>query len=208
MTASLFAPEQLPIARPPITLPGYWPFKGLEPGSYRLIMADPAWSFENWSVKGEKKNAKAKYRCMPLDDIKRLPVRLLAAPDCVLWLWATNPMLDQAFEVIRAWGFTYKTGGSWEKMTKNGKQSFGPGYILRTSNEPYLIATVGKPKTSKRVRTSFRGYVRGHSRKPLEGYRHAEELMLHQGPMLELFSRETQPGWDVWGDEVGKFDAA
>lgn len=110
-----------------------WPFGGMRMFGYGLIMADPAWKFNNWSAKGEHKNASAKYDCMPLSAIKALPVNMLAAGDCVLWLWATNPMLPDAIDVMRAWGFNYVTAGTWVKTTVTGKPFFGTGYWLRSS---------------------------------------------------------------------------
>jgi N6-adenosine-specific RNA methylase IME4 len=181
-------------------------FEGLTPLRYGLIMADPAWSFDNWSAKGEKKNAKAHYRCMPLADIKALPVNHLAAPDCLLWLWATNPMLPQALETMAAWGFTFKTAGVWHKRTVHGKTAFGPGYILRGASEPFLIGTIGKPKTTNSVRTVIEGVVREHSRKPEEAYEAAERLVPDVW-RCELFSRQQRPGWTVWGNETEKFSA-
>ena len=88
-------------------------------GGYGLIMADPPWSFNNYSKKGEAKNAKAQYECRDLDWIKSLPVSQLAAKDCLLWLWATNPLLPDCLGVLTAWGFTFKTAGTWVKMTKH-----------------------------------------------------------------------------------------
>jgi N6-adenosine-specific RNA methylase IME4 len=101
-----------------------WPFGDMAPFSYDLIMADPPWAYENWSNKGEHKNASAKYNCMALEDIMSLPIGHLASPNSVLWLWATNPMLPQALETLEAWGFTYKTAGHWSKKTKHGKQAY------------------------------------------------------------------------------------
>jgi 5-methylcytosine-specific restriction endonuclease McrA len=69
-------------------------------GGFDLICADPPWSFENWSKAGEVKNAKAQYDCTPLEWIKSLPVAALAANDCLLWLWATNPMLPHEIDHI------------------------------------------------------------------------------------------------------------
>lgn len=175
--------------------------------SYGLIVADPPWSYENWSEAGEYKNASAKYDCMSLDDIKKLPVGHLAAPDCVLWLWATNPLLREAFEVLDAWGFQYKTGGHWSKKTKGGKQAFGTGYILRCSGDPFLIATNGNPWTAKNVRSVVEWPVREHSRKPDEAFTAAEHLCGDVN-RLELFSREPRDGWDVFGNEVHKFEGA
>lgn len=181
-----------------------WPFGDLMPLRYGLIMADPPWSFDNWSAAGEAKNAKAHYGCMPLDWIKALPVSQLAAGDCLLWLWATNPMLPQAVEVLAAWGFTFKTAGTWVKRSRTGKLAFGTGYVLRSANEPFLIGTVGRPRTSRSVRSVIEGPVREHSRKPDEAFAAAETLVPGV-PRLELFSRESRTGWDTWGNERAKF---
>src|SRR5262249_41716388 len=78
---------------------------------YRVICADPPWTFGTWSDRGKGRSAEAHYDCMTLADIKALPVGDWAAPDCLLLLWATDPLLERALEVIRAWGFTYKTLG-------------------------------------------------------------------------------------------------
>jgi len=174
---------------------------------FDLIMADPPWAFDNWSAKGETKNAKAQYECMPLADICALPVGELASGDCVLWLWATNPMLREAFAVIDAWGFTFKTAGTWCKRTRHGKLAFGTGYILRCANEPFLIATTGKPTTTRSVRSVVEGPVREHSRKPDEAFA-AAEAMMPDARRLELFSRQPRPGWSVWGNEADKFAEA
>ncbi|WP_375553380.1 MT-A70 family methyltransferase [Roseovarius mucosus] len=169
---------------------------------YGLIMADPPWSFDNWSRAGEAKNAKAQYDCTPLDWIKALRVADLAAPDCLLWLWATNPMLPQAIEVMAAWGFTFKTAGHWSKKTVNGKQAFGTGYILRCASEPFLIGTIGNPKCARNVRSVVEGPVREHSRKPDEAFAAAEALV-PDARRIELFSRQERAGWDVMGDQIG-----
>ncbi|CUW88110.1 MT-A70 family methyltransferase [Agrobacterium genomosp. 2] len=187
--------------------PELWPFGDLPPFSFDLIMADPPWLYKLRSEKGEGKSAQAHYKCMPLDEIKAMPVLDLASENCLLWLYATNPMLPQGLEVLKAWGFEFATAGSWEKITRHGKQSFGGGYIFRSSNEPILIGTRGEPKTTKSVRSSFRGLARGHSVKPEEGYRQAEKLMPN-ARRLELFSRTNRKGWTVWGDETGKFGEA
>lgn len=170
---------------------------------YGLIMADPPWSFAVRSAKGQAKSPEAHYGCMSAECIKSLSVGHLAAPDCVLFLWATNPLLPLAFEVMDAWGFTFKTAGHWSKKTKHGKQAFGTGYILRCAGEPFVIGTIGNPKVSRRVRSVIEGPVREHSRKPDEAFAAAEELCgdVHR---LELFSRQSRDGWDSFGDEVDK----
>lgn len=184
-----------------------WPFEPLQPFSYDLIMADPPWQFETYSDKGHEKAAQKHYQCESLETIKALPVGHLAASDCLLWLWATNPMLDQAFEVVRAWGFRFVTAGTWVKTTANGKIAFGTGYRLRCANEPFLIATNGNPDTAKNVRSVVMGPVREHSRKPEESFAAAESLM-PGARRLELFSRQSREGWDTWGNEATKFDEA
>ena len=191
-----------------------WMFSPLAPLSYDLIMADPPWRYKNWSAKGEHKNASAHYACMDIEAIKALPVHQLAAPHCLLWLWATNPMLDQAMDVLKAWGFTFVTAGTWVKQSSTGRKlAFGTGYVLRSANEPFLIGKIGKPRTSRAVRSVVMAPVREHSRKPDSAFESARTLIEPQcGDMpprlLELFSRQPRPGWDVWGDEVHKFDEA
>ena len=172
---------------------------------FDLIMADPPWQFQTRSPKGiTAKGAGGQYRCRSLDWVKALPVSDLAANNCLLWLWATNPMLPQALEVMTAWGFAFKTAGHWAKRTRHGKLAFGTGYIFRCAGEPYLIGTRGKVSTTRSVRSVIEGPVREHSRKPDEAYSAAEAL-LPDARRLELFSRQVRAGWTVWGDEVDRF---
>lgn len=168
-------------------------------------MADPPWLFSTRSNKGvTAKGAGGQYALMTLDDIMSMPVSTLAADDAILWLWATNPMLREAFSVMDAWGFKFKTAGHWVKRTKHGKLAFGTGYILRCAGEPFLIGTRGAPKTSRSVRSVIAGPIREHSRKPDEAFDAAEKL-LPNVRRLELFSRQQRPGWSVWGNETTKF---
>lgn len=190
-------------------------------------MADPPWSYDMRSEKGYAKAPEAQYSTMPLDAIKALPVEALAATDCLLWLWAVNPQLPQAMDVLRAWGFTFKTAGTWLKRSKHGKVAFGTGYILRSANEPFLIGTRGSPKTTRGTRSAIitdaaqelmemgivpkvvvtiEAVAREHSRKPDEAYLACEELM-PGARRLDLFSRQRRDGWTSWGDEAGKFEA-
>lgn len=173
---------------------------------YDFIMADPPWLFEAWSVDGNEKNAIAKYDCMGLDGIKSMRVGDIASRDCLLWLWATNPMLPQAIEVLQAWGFEFKTAGHWSKKTVHGKQAFGTGYILRSSGEPFLIGTMGNPVCARNVRSVIEGPVREHSRKPEEAYEAAERLMPNARRM-DFFSRQERAGWDCFGNQTEKFEA-
>lgn len=182
-----------------------WPWGSLEAHSYDFIMSDFAWEFALRSSKGEGKSAQAQYRCMSLEQIKALPVLDLCAENSLHWMWATNPMLPQAIEAMKAQGFEYKTAGTWLKTTVHGKVAFGTGYILRSSNEPFIIGTRGNPKTSRSVRSGFTGLAREHSRKPEEAYR-AAEILMPTARRLELYSRTNRPGWDHFGDEAGKFN--
>jgi N6-adenosine-specific RNA methylase IME4 len=181
-------------------------FIALRPaGGFELIMADPPWAFALRSDKGEGKSAQAHYDCMTADDIRRLPVGVLAARDCLLWLWATGPLLPLALEVLDAWGFVYKTSGHWSKKTVHGKQAFGTGYIMRGAGEPFLIGTRGAPKTARNVRSVVEAPIGVHSAKPDAAYVAAERLM-PEARRIEVFSRRNRPGWAAWGNEVGKLD--
>jgi len=173
---------------------------------YGVILADPPWSFENWSKKGEKKNPNQHYSCMSIDDICKIPVTFAAADDCALFIWCTWPTIFQAEKVINAWGFTYK-GLAWEWIKYNdetGKYSFGGGYGTRKNLEPCLLATRGSPKRkSASVRDFIMAKRREHSRKPDQQYSNIEALF--DGPYLEMFARQSWEGWDVWGNETNKF---
>ena len=190
-------------------------FEGLKAWHYNLIMADPAWTWEAWSELGLSKSPQAQYDCMPLDLIKQMPVRELAWQNCLLWLWAHPAMVEEAYAVMREWGFEPKTMGFWTKRTTNGKLAFGQGHILRCAGEPFilgepfLIGTTGKPATARNVRSVIEapvieGPAREHSRKPEECYDAAERL--RPGPKADLFSRQSRKGWDSWGNEKTLFD--
>lgn len=171
-------------------------------GGFGLIMADPPWRFDAWSEAGEGKNATAHYGCEPLDWIKALPMDALAAENCLLWLWGTNPMLPQAIEVMSAWGFEFKTAGHWSKKTKHGKQAFGTGYILRCAGEPFLIGTRGKVSPAARnVRSVIEAPIGRHSEKPDATFAACEALVPDM-PRIEVFSRKRRAGWSAWGNEV------
>jgi N6-adenosine-specific RNA methylase IME4 len=174
---------------------------------YRVIYADPPWTFRTFSAKGKGRSAEAHYDCMSLEDVKALPVASWAADDAILLMWATDPLLDKAMDVIRAWGFTFKTVGFyWVKQNASGKGFFtGMGFWTRANPEQCLLATRGHPKRKaadvKRLVVSPR---REHSRKPDEMCAHIERLA--DGPCLEMFARASRPGWDAWGVQEGLFD--
>ncbi len=180
---------------------------------YGVIYADPPWSFKTFSDKGLGRSASAWYDCMTLDEIKAMPVKQWANPDCVLLMWVTDPFLRKGFEVLDAWGFEYKTVGFYwakcgeiiEGLFRNNPNDFywpiGTGYWTRANPEQCLLATRGSPK---RQDASVRKLViaprREHSRKPDEIYGFIERLCA--GPYLELFARQARPGWAAVGREA------
>jgi len=177
---------------------------------YGAIYADPPWHFRNWSAKGTGRNAVSHYDCLDFNALACLPVADLAKESCVLFLWATDPLLPRALELIRAWGFEYKTVGFyWVKLNAAAKGDSdyftGLGYWTRANPEQCLLATRGKPqRKAKDVRRLIVERRREHSRKPDDTRARIERLV--GGPYLELFARETKPGWDCWGDQAGLFD--
>jgi N6-adenosine-specific RNA methylase IME4 len=193
-----------------------WPFDPLTPMKYGAILADPPWAYSMRSDKGFEKSPEAHYSTMPLDQIKALPVDHLAGPDCLLFLWSTWPHLRQAMDVITAWGFTYITGGSWTKRTSLSKATFGTGYVLRSSTEPFLVGRLGAPQITSRsernlieaaeIPDGIESLRREHSRKPPE-MRQMIERLLPRAHCAELFAREPWPGHDAWGNQVERFAA-
>lgn len=176
---------------------------------YQVIYADPPWTFATYSRKGKGRSPEAYYDCMSLADIKALPVGEWAAKHSALFLWTTDPILEKAFEVIRAWGFTYKTVGfHWVKLNKSSTESAsrathfftGLGFWTRANPELCLLATRGSPR---RLRADVAKLIvsprREHSRKPDEVYERIEALC--EGPYLEMFARSSRPGWSSWGLE-------
>lgn len=201
-----------------MTKSGPWPFEGLTPFKYGLILADPPWRTEMRSAAGYDKSPEKHYETMGLDDLRALPVGHLAARDCVLVMWARWIQLTEALDLGKHWGFTHKTGGSWQKRAATGKKTFGGGYIFRNCTEPYLIFTIGEPeRKSRSIRDSITtdhdwsdfpsdidAIRREHSRKPQEMRDNLDE-MFPQMFGCELFAREPWAGRDVWGNETGKF---
>lgn len=197
-----------------------WPFGDLHPFSYGIIMADPPWLFENYSKKGEGRNATAHYDCMATADIAALPVEYLASRHCALFLWGTSPLLPDVLVVMRAWGFRFAGKAfCWAKATRKGVETpfkpigdnqnwqIGLGYSTRANTEDCWLGIMGQPERLDRgVRELIVSPAREHSRKPDEAYERATRL--YPGPALELFARERRAGWAAWGNETGKFENA
>ena len=203
-------------------MPSSIPFASLLPQfprkKYGVIYADPPWTFRTWSGKGKGRSPEKHYGCLSLADIRALPVADLADQDCALFLWVTDPMLQEAFKVVDAWGFAYKTVAFvWAKLNATAPKSHwhlvseedfftGMGYWTRANPELCLLATRGKPqRRSKAVRRLVIDHRREHSRKPDSVAERIVDLM-GDTPRIELFSRERREGWDTWGDEPEKFD--
>jgi len=170
---------------------------------YGVVYADPPWSFKTFSDKGKDRSPDKHYNVMNLKDICNLPVNNITKDDAVLLMWVIDPILDQAFDVIKAWGFKYKTVGfTWAKTNKNKLGFFtGLGYWTRGNPEMCLLATKGKPKRiNKDVSQLVVSERRRHSEKPLL-HRDIERLV--EGPYLEMFARKKPfQNWDYWGNEV------
>ena len=174
---------------------------------YNVIYADPPWSFKTYSDKGKDRSPEKHYSVMSFKDICNMPVGNIARDNSVLLMWAIDPLLDKAFEVIKAWGFTYKTVAfTWAKLNKTNPSFFtGLGYWTRGNPEMCLLATKGKPqRLSKSVPQLVVDKRREHSRKPDIMYQHIENLL--EGPYIELFARQKRSGWDSWGNEVNKWN--
>jgi N6-adenosine-specific RNA methylase IME4 len=196
---------------------------------YQVILADPPWNFETYSEKGEGRNANQHYPTQGIEWIKSLPIKKLADSRCALFMWVTDTHLEQGFDVLKAWGFKYKTVGFyWAKINKSAKKEainvekdffMGMGYYGRanpeqcfigTNNdevEQALLATAAKAPTRQDagVRKLIVDYRREHSRKPDDTHARIKRLF-GDVPRIELFAREGKPGWDVWGNQVEKFN--
>ena len=161
---------------------------------YKTILADPPWKYG----KGFGYGAGEYYSLMEIGEIIGLNVgNKLADENCHLYLWCPNSMLQQGLDVMKAWGFTFKTIITWVK----NRSIFG--YYFKGQSEQLLFGVKGKlpPKDRHQV-TIVKGKVRNHSQKPREQFKVIEKVSPE--PRIELFARERREGWDVWGDEAPK----
>jgi N6-adenosine-specific RNA methylase IME4 len=166
---------------------------------YAVLYADPPWHFEVYNEQsGVERAAGNHYPTMPLEEICALPVSHLATDAAVLFLWTTAPHLQESFQALGAWGFEYKTNIVWVK------HKLGLGYFVRNQHELLLVATRGdmpSPSPANRPASVISAPRREHSRKPDEAYALIEQ-MYPELPKIELFARQTRPGWQAWGNEV------
>ena len=178
---------------------------------YQIIYTDPPWSYQDKSCNG---NALDHYPIMGIKDICALPIADLADENCVLFLWATYPLLPEALQVITAWGFKYKSiGFQWVKLNPKSKTPFyGLGRWTRGNTEPCFIAVKGKPKRlANNVFQLIQESIGEHSAKPpivrekiveLMGDLPRIELFARPNPQITLEGKNTFDGWDTWGNEI------
>lgn len=161
---------------------------------FDVILADPPWRYS--FSKSSTRKIENHYPTMTLEEIMNLKVP--AADNSVLFLWATAPKLLEALDVMKAWGFTYKTQAVWDK------QKIGMGYWFRGQHEILLVGTKGKfspPAPSDRIPSVLK-FPRGvHSSKPVL-LQQWIEVAFPRHTKLEMFAREKRDGWAAWGNEV------
>jgi N6-adenosine-specific RNA methylase IME4 len=172
---------------------------------YNIIYADPPWNYNDKRT-GKKMSGGATnhYSTMKTRDIKEIPIKKITDNNCMLFLWVTFPNLQEGLNIIKEWGFTYKTlGFSWIKTNKkNNKPFFGIGYYTKSNCECCLIGVKGKPiKESNSVSSVIISPREEHSKKPDEVRDKIVELC-GDIPRIELFARQEVKGWDCWGNEV------
>lgn len=144
------------------------------------------------------------YKTMSLQDICNLPVKKIADNNCILFMWVTLPKLNQFMDVIKSWGFEYKsTAFVWVKKNKISNSFFmGLGRWTRANPEICVLATKGKiSRRSNKVRQLQIFPIEQHSKKPDE-FRNLIIELCGDLPRIELFARQKTPGWDAWGNEV------
>lgn len=173
---------------------------------FKTILADPPWQFQNRTGKMAPEHKRLnRYPTMTLDEIKALPVENIADDGSHLYLWVPNALLPEGLEVMKAWGFQYKTNLVWEKVRKDGgPDGRGVGFYFRNVTELLLFGVRGsRARTLAPGRTQVnlvRSQKREHSRKPDEIITLIEQCSA--GPYLELFARGKRDGWTLWGNQA------
>jgi N6-adenosine-specific RNA methylase IME4 len=170
---------------------------------YKIIYADPPWSYQDPSI--NRGGAIRHYPTMKKADIEALPIKDIADKDSILFLWTTMPKLEESFDLIKAWGFEYKTCAFvWVKRNKIAPTWFwGMGRWTRSNAELCLLAVRGGGVTrlSAAVHSVIDEPIEQHSKKPNIVRDKIIELV-GDLPRIELFARAQTDGWDVWGNEV------
>lgn len=176
--------------------------------TFKTILADPPWQFQNRTGKMAPEHKRLnRYPTMRLEEIKALPVNEVAQENSHLYLWVPNALLPEGLEVMKAWGFQYKTNIIWEKVRKDGgPDGRGVGFYFRNVTEMLLFGVKGANiRTLSPARTQvnlIRSQKREHSRKPDEMIKLIEACS--PGPYLELFARGEREGWTLWGNQANE----
>ena len=178
-------------------------------GYFGTILADPPWRFSNRTGKMAPEHKRLlRYQTMSMQEIKELPVAQLALPQSHLYLWVPNALILEGLEVMKRWGFTYKTHIIWHKIRKDGgPDGRGVGFYFRNVTEMVLFGVRGSLRTlapGRRQVNFVKTRKREHSRKPDELYPIIEACS--PGPYLELFARHEREGWVQWGDEITSYE--
>jgi len=184
-------------------------FAGLT-GTFSTILMDPPWQFQNRTGKVAPEHKRLhRYRTMTMPEIAALPVAKYANEKSHLYLWCPNALLAEGLQLMKAWGFIYKTNLVWYKIRKDGgPDGRGVGFYFRNVTELVLFGVKGSMRTLAPGRSQVNVLAkqkREHSRKPDELYEIIERCS--PGPYLELFARERMPGWTQWGDQVDSYAA-
>lgn len=173
---------------------------------FRTILADPPWQFQNKTGKVAPEHRRLnRYGTMTLEDIMGLPVSKIAGEPSHLYMWVPNALLPDGLDVLRAWGFNYKSNIVWHKIRKDGgSDGRGVGFYFRNVTELLLFGVRGKNARTLQAGRTQVNYLgtrkREHSRKPDEQYDLIESCS--PGPFLELFARGARKGWATWGDQA------
>ena len=166
---------------------------------FRVIYSDPAWSYNDKQETPQLGGAAKHYDTMSVNEICSLPVKEISEKDSVLFLWVTSPLLEDAFTVIKAWGFKYKTSFVWDKVKHN------MGHYNSVRHEMLLIATKGScTPDNKKLYDSVQSIERNdnHSEKPIEFLNIIDDLY-NYGNKLEMFCRDIKKDkWYGWGNEI------
>ncbi len=167
---------------------------------YQVIYADPPWDYENDTHSQEASQEtvlKDHYLSMTIAELCALPIGDLASIDCVLFMWVTSPLLEEPYEVIKAWGFQYKTSMVWDKVKHN------VGNYVSVRHELLLICARGTiPKVPRLVDSVYEEERTEHSVKPTY-FRDLIDELYPDGKRIELFARGELPAhWDSWGNET------
>lgn len=176
--------------------------------NFGTILADPPWQFTNRTGKMAPEHKRlSRYSTLTLQEIKEIPVAVVAAEKSHLYLWVPNALLAEGLQVMEAWGFKYKTNIIWHKVRKDGgPDGRGVGFYFRNTTEMVLFGVRGSMRTlapGRRQVNIIKSMKREHSRKPDELYDIIEACS--PGPYLELFARGKRKGWSQWGDQVENY---